>query len=86
MGLRPTHGNEKRNRRAFIDSKQVTECFSTVSTTHFIVDPFLPIQVDLKGAKLCRVSVDYEPENTAKQELLGNSLGLGIVAPIVHDK
>ena len=29
MGLRPTHRNEKRNRRAFIDSKQVKECFST---------------------------------------------------------
>jgi hypothetical protein len=27
MGLQPTYGNEKRNRRAFIDSKQVTECF-----------------------------------------------------------
>lgn len=58
----------------------VTECFSTALTTHFIVDRFLPIQVDLKGAKLCRVSVDYEPENTAKKELLGNSLGHGIVA------
>lgn len=39
MGLRPTHWNEKRNRRAFIDPKQVTECFSTVLITRFIVDP-----------------------------------------------
>jgi hypothetical protein len=29
MDLQPTYGNEKRNRRAFIDSKQVTERFST---------------------------------------------------------
>ena len=29
MGLQPTYGTEKHNRRGFIDSKQVTEYFST---------------------------------------------------------
>lgn len=29
MDRRPTRRNEKRNRRTFVDSKQITDCFPT---------------------------------------------------------
>ena len=40
----------------------------------------------IEGVKLCRLSVDYEPANTACKQSLRNSLGHGITMPIAHDK
>jgi hypothetical protein len=34
----------------------------------------------IEGTKLCRFSIDYEPENTARKKLPGNSRGHGIVS------
>ena len=39
----------------------------------------------IQGAKLCRFSMDYVQENTARTKLLRNSPGHGIVAKLVGD-
>jgi len=44
-----------------------------------------PIQADWR-TKLCRLSVNCEPEKKGRENLVGNSSGHGIVATIVHDK